>query len=428
MRILFVLLSSLFLLYAYEIKKLDSSINIDAKGKKVINTIFLSPKKTQDRLQFSYAINENAEILPILLSVKDKYYKVYLKDHQVFFTIFDVKEHETLQINITYKTLNNQKFLQIHPISLPKFSTSIHAKVQVEINRDWEVISHHPLFKQKGNVFILEDTHFSRALRDYFWLSIREAKWDIYVKNYVYSTQRINNIRLVIPKYFKDSNLDVKKNVLNANIKSAQMIQKVNHTSFVFHHARAQDFLVEMRSEVINRLGEKKYKNLDPKKFLPKKQMPNLAKLAQEIVQNNPHKPKHIAIGQWVFEHIKYNENFINKHLSTQEIIKAKNGVCEHYAQLYNDLLHAIGIPSVFVTGAGFNPTKKIFEYHAWNLVYVDDQWIPIDSTWGLFGGKLPVSHIFFYVGYQPLAMYETYDIPIDKTHIEVEQKIRYIH
>ena len=32
---------------------------------------------------------------------------------------------------------------------------------------------------------------------------------------------------------------------------------------------------------------------------------------------------------------------------------------------------------------------------HAWSLVKVNNKWLPFDSTWGIFSGKLPVCHIF---------------------------------
>lgn len=48
--------------------------------------------------------------------------------------------------------------------------------------------------------------------------------------------------------------------------------------------------------------------------------------------------------------------------------------VCQGYAEGYQLLLSLIGIPcKVIASGAMF---------HAWNLVYVDDQWYHVDATW----------------------------------------------
>ena len=32
---------------------------------------------------------------------------------------------------------------------------------------------------------------------------------------------------------------------------------------------------------------------------------------------------------------------------------------------------------------------------HAWTLINVNNKWLPLDATWGIFSGKLPVCHIF---------------------------------
>ena len=425
MKILFVILCHLTWLFCYEVQSFDSKVWIAPQEKKIKNTLKILATKDSKVMNFSYPINENAEIIPILFSIKERHYKVYLKGSRVFFSIPDVKKGEVLEMSIFYKTLNNQKFLQVQALEIPKFGNVFEAKILIEVDKDWEVISQNPAFSKKGNTFTWEGK--TQKFNDYFWLSIKQATWDIYVKNYVYTSQRIDNINLLTPKYFKNSDLKVKKILFNTNIKSSQIIEKSNNTSFVFRNARAQDFVSEMRAQVTNTIAGNTYKNFNPKDFLAPSPYPRLKELAQSIIEKSPNKPKHLALAQWVFETIKYNEKFTNKHMNSEDIIKVKNGVCEHYAQLYNDLLQAASIPSIFITGVGYNPSKRAFEYHAWNLVHVNGEWIPIDTTWGLFGGKLPVSHIFFYVGYQPLLMYETYDIPIDKTHTEVKQDIRFV-
>ena len=32
---------------------------------------------------------------------------------------------------------------------------------------------------------------------------------------------------------------------------------------------------------------------------------------------------------------------------------------------------------------------------HAWSLIKVNGEWLPFDSTWGIFSGKLPLCHVF---------------------------------
>lgn len=50
-------------------------------------------------------------------------------------------------------------------------------------------------------------------------------------------------------------------------------------------------------------------------------------------------------------------------------------GVCETYAKTYQFLCQSAGIPTLFVTGYAGEP-------HAWNLIYIDGEWVGVDVTW----------------------------------------------
>lgn len=412
---------------AYEIVKFDSNVVLGSKEKSVKHEIYLKNSHNLKQMQWSFPIIDTQQIHPLQFSVKKKFYKVYLKNNRVFFTIFDVKKDETLEINISYKVLNSQKFLQLQTITIPTMNKKFGLKMQVEIDKNWEIFSQNQLFYKQKDKYIYEGIVEKKPFKELFWLSLKEATWDIGVKNYIYSNKEFENIKILIPKYFKDSENKIKKMALNTSEKNAQIIQNVNSTSFVFRGIRSQDFMVEMNARISNSVLNNRYKNLNPELFLPDKENEFLRKTTEDIMRKNPNMPFYIAIGKWLNENIKYDEKFVSKHMNSEQILRVRHGVCEHYAQLFNDMMQSINVPSVFVTGVGFNPAKNKFEYHAWNLIYVNDEWIPIDSTWGIFSGKLPVSHIFFYTGYQPLMMYETYEVPIKEIQTNIEQKIELV-
>jgi transglutaminase/protease-like cytokinesis protein 3 len=52
-------------------------------------------------------------------------------------------------------------------------------------------------------------------------------------------------------------------------------------------------------------------------------------------------------------------------------------GICSQYTALFNGMLRAIGIPAKYVTGY----VGKEALYHAWSEVYIDGQWVIIDTT-----------------------------------------------
>ena len=36
---------------------------------------------------------------------------------------------------------------------------------------------------------------------------------------------------------------------------------------------------------------------------------------------------------------------------------------------------------------------------HAWTLAKIDGKWVPLDATWNIFVGRLPLGFIFRYFG-----------------------------
>ena len=56
-------------------------------------------------------------------------------------------------------------------------------------------------------------------------------------------------------------------------------------------------------------------------------------------------------------------------------------GVCETYAKTYQFLCQSAGIPTLFVTGYAGEP-------HAWNLIYLEGEWVGVDATWDDMNGQ----------------------------------------
>ena len=55
------------------------------------------------------------------------------------------------------------------------------------------------------------------------------------------------------------------------------------------------------------------------------------------------------------------------------------------YTRLTQALLHAQGIPALYVSGVSTNgiTDTRGNAGHAWNMAFVDGRWVIIDSTWG---------------------------------------------
>lgn len=96
----------------------------------------------------------------------------------------------------------------------------------------------------------------------------------------------------------------------------------------------------------------------------------------------------------WVTDNIKYDTKLafgkpIDPHKRHEKeqypsVLKTKRGVCEGYANLFQELCTTAGIPAEIVTGYSKNQKGRVSRIgHAWNAVQIDHQWFLVDNTWG---------------------------------------------
>ena len=112
----------------------------------------------------------------------------------------------------------------------------------------------------------------------------------------------------------------------------------------------------------------------------------------------SPYKYKDFQIiAQWAYKNIKYDYNCIGKDMDAMEIYNKKIGVCKDFTKLCNALLYSIGYQVIYISGIALDQQINFYNGtgHAWSLVKDNGKWYPFDATWGIYFGKLPVSHIF---------------------------------
>ena len=127
---------------------------------------------------------------------------------------------------------------------------------------------------------------------------------------------------------------------------------------------------------------------------------PESIALANQILsEDNSTNPEYYKIGKWVYKNIRYNISLSGKSLNISTIINIKQGVCQHFTELYNSLLNSIGIEAVialgYIVNGKTNPTDG--DRHAWTVAKIGDKWLGLDATWNIFNkdGYLPQCHLF---------------------------------
>ena len=83
--------------------------------------------------------------------------------------------------------------------------------------------------------------------------------------------------------------------------------------------------------------------------------------------------------------------------ITATETYNSRKGVCHHITKLFNALMYSLGYKVIHVLGYAVDKKKNfsIEDAHAWSLIKIEDKWLPFDPTWGIFSGKLPITHIF---------------------------------
>ena len=114
---------------------------------------------------------------------------------------------------------------------------------------------------------------------------------------------------------------------------------------------------------------------------------PTIKSKSQEIIGDSVDTPisdreKVIKIHDWIARNITYDSNFnFNEPAPNfaSDILKNEKGICRDYSFLFAALVRCQNIPTKVVYGNA-NTAEQSF-YHAWNEVYIDGEWLTVDTT-----------------------------------------------
>lgn len=129
------------------------------------------------------------------------------------------------------------------------------------------------------------------------------------------------------------------------------------------------------------------------------------------------------AICKWIADNIAYDyDDYYDsenpfKQLNPDDTLEQRRGVCAGFAGLTKAMMNAAGIPCVSMSGrGGQSDSFGLPGYHAWNEVYADGRWFPVDNTWDCQqdyreGTTVPSSNQgYVYFDMDPMAFYDLHD------------------
>ena len=102
-----------------------------------------------------------------------------------------------------------------------------------------------------------------------------------------------------------------------------------------------------------------------------------------EIIANatgsNYEKIKYVH--DWLIDNVSYDTSSGDNTANIYGCLVNKTVVCEGYARTFKYLMDELEIPCVLVSGTATDEKGKS-ERHAWNYVYINNNWYAIDTTW----------------------------------------------
>jgi len=338
----------------------------------------------------------------------------------------NLKNLETAKIHIKYKHLKKKVYTNQTKLDYDEYY-GIRSKVNNNCVGKYILI-----LKGSFDILDFEDEFFIKNEKnknesEYIWggkippegkitgikFTRKKAKWNakIYLKAYQKNAKIIDSFRYILNTIFIGGN----NNLIDLKISSPQtknISLDEENRKYIIEYEKNNKF--EVTENLIFENKSKPGWNIELtdeelENEMPKEDVRDKAKLkaiAQKIIKEFDEKHKNsefeyydfMKIAEWVYKNIKYDFFYSGKtEYTALEIYEMKAGVCHHLTRLSNALLYSLDYKVAYVTGITaknltFNIRKSL---HAWSIIKLGNTWYPFDSTWGIYKGKVPITHIF---------------------------------
>lgn len=387
-----------------------------------LKAVNLKPNYYHD--YWGYIFDDNSRINVLEARVVNSHkYKSTFGDNTLKIQFDKLYNNRTVTLYFKYEVLNkeidNIKYIRREWVQIPKFAGGAKGELIVKTLENMDVYSTHDIFKNTYDAYYWIGIISKNGIAELFQMTLKEAEWRVSTVVDIKNTAgSLNNLKVVVPLNFIGGNNDI----INYNISNNQ----INYIDNKIIKKNKEDaevrFLKYHQNNGFVKIDARIRNNYNNFYWLNDFDIQDTLKINQNYVsdynslinkiesEDGTNLPTHVKIAKWVNKNIKYNLHYVGRKMTSKEILNLGQGVCEHYSVLYQDLLRSIGIPAKTISGISYDFDKQKFENHAWVMVNYNSQWLPIDPTWGIYSGKLPISHIFLYNDIRNPVKYSMYD------------------
>ena len=366
-----------------------------------------------NQLSISYGISFESQIYDVHCNLENNY---EYNSHNIKFH-YKLKNNESIHIEFDYKKLNQNicEYYRSEFISISEIFGGAVGKYEVIIPDNYILIceENEIFYPVNKSTYAWSGVIPKEGLKEWFKISYKRAKWQAQFSQEIesmYINDHISMAEITIPKYYKGGNIELEKYEIRCSLGSGVdnkcIFDEENTYRIKMENVASDKVFYQIISTFHNNVlsnwiidieDEKKITNIEDEIKVSFKPVVN------HILENDKSSnPIFFKIGKFVHNYLTYDKAYSGKEMDVYQIYNGKRGVCEHFTLLYNTLLNSIDIPAIYVCGLANNGeggktqiNDMERERHAWTLAKIEGRWIPLDATWGIFKGILPVSHIF---------------------------------
>lgn len=412
-------------------KEWDSDVELTDFGRKVDLTIKAEVElpKNYYHNSWSYIFDKKSNVSIQSVRVNNRSVKHDFKNNELQISLPKTQDGSRLKFDIKY-IINSDfhPFIRREFVSIPKWANGAKGSLSVRYPYNMTVYSSHPSFKHeeyrkqfKWNG-IVPPTGLSEMIR----MTLDSGRWKVENKTIVKGTKKFRYIELKAPISFRGGNYIVEK--LEADI-YPRHVDKIDKGSkfytLQYRNAKSNEVYFMSKATLRNGVNFSKNMSIPANDYLKVTDDEIFLKgVMDEIYKSefyNKNEPLYKVISKWVNNHIQYDISQFGRQLSVKDIYKYRRGVCEHYSKIYIALCRYNNIPAVEAGGVAYDLDTEEFIRHSWAFVKQNGKWIPIDPTWDITSGILPVSHIFFNFGDCNQASYTAKNVDMDTNDIKIE-------
>ena len=366
-----------------------------------------------NQLSISYGISFQSQIYDVHCNLENNY---EYNSHNIKF-YFKLRNNESIHIEFDYKKINQNicEYYRNEFILISEIFKGAVGKYEVTIPDNYILICEeneifYPLNK---NTFIWTGVIPIQGLKEWFKISYKKVKWQAQFSQEIETicmNDHITMVEITVPKYYQGGNIELEQYEvrcsLGTGVDNKYIFDEENTYRIKMENVASEKVFYQFITTFYNNILSNWIINIEDEKKIT--EISNEIKIlfrpiVNQILENDKSSnPIFFKIGKFVHEYLTYDRTYLGRELDAYKIFKEKRGVCEHFTILYNTLLNSIDIPAIYVCGLAnngeggktqINDTDR--ERHAWTLAKIEGKWIPLDATWGILKGILPVSHIF---------------------------------